>query len=211
MTVKKQKDKRAIWILCGGRSSRMGQEKCLLPFGKGSLLEYQIEKLSVLSIPLQVVLHHGQDYKNCHLSHCQVYYDLHAERSSLGGLYSALSQSSFEHNIVIGGDMPFIPPPLINYLFEQADGHEIVVPLTSDGYQPLCSYYHKNCVSHIQKQLQRKENTIFLFYPALSTKIINEKTLHSFGNPKSVFFNINTPTDYKKAVLMLENQHCPEE
>ena len=49
-------DKIPIILLAAGSSSRMGQPKQLLPWGKQTLIEYQVEKLLAIENPVYVVL-----------------------------------------------------------------------------------------------------------------------------------------------------------
>ncbi|MCA9117229.1 MAG: NTP transferase domain-containing protein, partial [Planctomycetaceae bacterium] len=47
-------------VLCGGRSSRMGQPKHLLPFGDETMLQRVVRTLSAVVSPVVVVAARGQ-------------------------------------------------------------------------------------------------------------------------------------------------------
>ncbi|HPF52804.1 MAG TPA: NTP transferase domain-containing protein, partial [Draconibacterium sp.] len=54
-------DKIPIILLAAGSSSRMGQPKQLLSWGKQTLIEFQVEKLLKLGNPVYVVLGSSSD------------------------------------------------------------------------------------------------------------------------------------------------------
>ncbi|MFC1851171.1 molybdenum cofactor guanylyltransferase [candidate division CSSED10-310 bacterium] len=192
----KKADDIALGLLCGGASSRMGRDKCLIPLGEKRLIDYNIERYKALNIPLFLVIHPGQDYS---LDGVTVYYDLEPERCSLVGVYSALKQSPAEYNILLAGDMPFIPLPLLKTMMKYHPQYDVVVPKTATGYQPLCAIYHKNCLKPISLQLSAGQKTVYQFYPAVRVMELPAEVVSRFGAEEDIFFNINTESDYQKA------------
>ena len=84
---------KALVILCGGLSTRMGSDKAFLPFGHTSLINYQIERFRpffskiYLSVPKQE--ERPVDYEGrCGVPAIE---DKYSQIGPMGGLYSALS------------------------------------------------------------------------------------------------------------------------
>ena len=50
--------------------------------------------------------------------------------------------------------MPFIKKSLVQYLIENIDDEDVIVPRTKDGLQPLHAIYSKNCVDPIRKIIE---------------------------------------------------------
>jgi len=138
----------AMGILCGGKSSRLGKEKYLLPFHGASLLEFMVSKYQNSGIPMFYVLHQGQ--KKLPLK-IPAYYDLINHRSSLIGIYSALKNSEYPYNLFIACDMPFVPLQLLMEMILERKDYDVIVPGTSWGFQPTCALYHKNCLHNMSK------------------------------------------------------------
>ena len=95
----------AAIILAGGRSSRMGTEKGLMPFRGKPMIRHIIDLLQSLDInPIQIITQHGA-YEQFELP---CYPDLIQNKGPLGGIYSGLVHSTATKNLVLGCDMPFL-------------------------------------------------------------------------------------------------------
>jgi len=89
--------------------------------------------------------------------------------------------------------MPFVRESVVQYLINQVQGFDAVVPRTRDGFQPLHAIYSKNCLEPIKKTIDRGKRQILEFYPEVRTKIVDEDEFCNLEAVKESFVNINTP------------------
>jgi molybdopterin-guanine dinucleotide biosynthesis protein A len=130
-------------IFAGGRSSRMGQDKALLPFrGYDTLAEYQYRRL-------------GKWFEHVYISakddkfpfEANVLRDKYTASSPMVALASSLEDVDEDEIFVISVDMPFVDEKIISKLFEQFYAHsdsEIVIASSTNGTEPLCGIYNKS-------------------------------------------------------------------
>ena len=94
--------------------------------------------------------------------------------------------------------MPFLNKGFIDYMVSKAGNFDAVVPLSSDGLEPLHAIYSKRCIRHIETQLESDDLKITNFYPKVRVKEISHHEILSFDPKSSLFFNINTTEDMEK-------------
>src|SRR5205085_12240677 len=116
----------AGFVLVGGRSSRMGRDKALLPYQSKTLLEYVAEQ--VLGAAGNVTLI-GDPECYGRLGY-PVYPDRVPECGPLGGIYTALSLSAGVWNLIAACDLPGIRTGHLQQILECADAAvDCVVPM----------------------------------------------------------------------------------
>lgn len=147
--------RRAGFVLVGGKSSRMGRDKALLPFGDGTLAE-SVAKVAEASTGQVFLIGDPARYGQLGFP---VYPDLTPGLGPLSGLQTALSLGKADWNLVVACDMPRIFPAFLDHLFHEAvhawPDRDCIVPLTRDGrIQPLCAVYHSSCLSRINEAIQ---------------------------------------------------------
>ena len=125
----------------------------------------------------------------------KIYSDLIPDKGALGGLYTGISFSSFSHSFCVGCDMPFIKKSLVQYLIEDMDDADVIVPRTKDGLQPLHAIYSKNCVDPIRKSIDEGKSKIIDIYDQVNVKIVDEKDFLCFDPGRESFINVNTPEE----------------
>ncbi len=125
----------------------------------------------------------------------RVYSDLIPGKGALGGLYTGIFFSSFHYSFCVACDMPFIRKSLVQYLIENIDGEDVIVPRTKDGLQPLHAIYSKNCVNPIRKIIQEGKSKIIDIYNQVNVKIVDEKDFLCFDPEGESFINVNTPEE----------------
>lgn len=98
----------AGFVLAGGRSSRMGQDKALLTLGGVSLVQHAVAKLRRLT-PQVFILGSRSELAPV----APLVPDLRAPCGPLGGMEAALSQTACDWNLILPVDMPFLPTALL--------------------------------------------------------------------------------------------------
>ena len=125
----------------------------------------------------------------------KIYSDLIPGKGALGGLYTGIFFSSFYHSFCVACDMPFIKKSLVQYLVENMDDADVIVPRTKDGLQPLHAIYSKNCVDPIRNSIDEGKSKIIDIYCQVKVKIVDEKDFLCLDPGRESFINVNTPEE----------------
>ncbi len=125
----------------------------------------------------------------------KIYSDLIPNKGSLGGLYTGIFFSSFHYSFCVACDMPFIKKSLVQYLINNIEDEDVIIPRTKDGLQPLHAIYSKMCLEPIKHTLEKEKYKIIDFYNMVKVKIVEENDLVSLDPLKESFINVNTPDE----------------
>src|SRR5579872_4755279 len=159
------------FVLAGGKSSRMGSDKAFLYFGKETLLSLALQAASAVAGEVRIV---GDGRKFAAFG--RVVEDTFRERGPLGGIHAALSTTATDLNLVVGVDLPFLTPQLLEYLLLRARecGAMVTVPRVSGGLQPLCAVYRRAFAEIAEESLRAGKNKIDSLFARVETCVIEE-------------------------------------
>lgn len=193
MSVNSKSDVSAF-VLAGGKSSRMGQNKALLTFEGETLLARSVRLLKTVSNDVCIV---GSSSKFRDFG--EVVEDIFPDCGPLGGIHAALAASSTELNIVLAVDMPAVTPQLLTYLTKRAkdSGAIATVPRTTDGWQPLCAVYRKSLEPMAEQALKSREYKIDPLFSKVKVCQVSSHELEVRGFSAEHFKNLNTPEDVR--------------
>ncbi|MDF2592006.1 MAG: molybdenum cofactor guanylyltransferase [Clostridia bacterium] len=181
-------------ILAGGKNSRMNyQNKALLKFGDGIIIEKIIKEVSDFK---QIIVSTNDPTPYTYLD-VKLVKDIYPSQGPLSGIHAGLANSQFSHSLVLAFDMPFIKRNLLEYLVDLSREYDAVVPRSGKLYQPLCAIYAKACLPYIEANLKLNIRKATSFYKDIRVKYVDEQELKWFGDFEYIFRNINTPSDYK--------------
>jgi molybdenum cofactor guanylyltransferase len=140
------------FVLAGGRSTRMGQDKALLRLGGQLLLDLALEKLRALPLaaPPRIAATRTEL-----VSHGAVIADLHPGCGPLSGMEAALAASSQPLNVFLPVDTPLLPAQFLRWMLERAQitGALATVPRINGRPQPLCAVYQQVLLGPIRAAL----------------------------------------------------------
>ncbi len=188
-------------VLAGGKSTRMGTNKALLPLGPESMLATIVTALQPLFPEIIVVTNTPACYRQLPV---RLVADVIPGRGPLSGFHAGLLASPCRYNFIVACDMPFLAPDFISYLMEQAPGYDAVVPRRGEYRQPLHAVYSRRCLKAIETCLLEGSYQAFAFYPRVRVRYIDIDRLPGFSDLDRVFFNINTPADMERARRLLD-------
>lgn len=188
-------------ILAGGKSSRIGRNKALLDFG-GEPLIGRIHR--ILKQAFERVLISANDEDTYRFLGAPVIPDVFPGGGSLAGIHSGLLACSSPHCFFVACDMPFLNVDLIRYLHGLIAGYDVVIPISDQGYEPLHAFYSRQCLPHIQNQLEEGNLKIIDFFPLVKLREIKRDELRLYDPEGSSYFNINTADKYEHAKRRLE-------
>lgn len=178
-------------ILAGGRSSRMGRDKATLEVGGMTLFERTLEILRTF-FPAVLIAGDRPD-----LARPQVpCYPDRYPGSALGGLYTGLLEAATDWIFVAPCDMPNVDPAIVRLLLERRAGHDVVLPRTASGLEPLFALYRKSCLDPMRAMLEAGEYRIYDFYGQVRVRYVDEMELPPGW--RRGLLNINTPDEYRQ-------------
>jgi molybdenum cofactor guanylyltransferase len=140
------------FVLAGGRSTRMGQDKALLLLAGRSLLELAMGRLRAL--PLHAAPRIAAARSDLS-SYAAVVADLRPGCGPLSGIEAALAASSQPLNVFLPVDMPLLPAQFLAWMLLRAEttGALMTVPRISGQPQPLCAVYQRNLLASLSESL----------------------------------------------------------
>lgn len=172
----------------------MGRDKCLLHLRGRTLLERALEAPRGVTKHIRIVgpkSKFGPDAIE----------DVYADRGPLGGIHAALAQSTFDINVVLSVDMPFIAPEFLALLAQESrrTGAAVTVPFVEGYYQPLCAAYRREFGPLAERALQAGQNKIDPLFCHTSVRRIDDEELKRLAFEARMFDNLNTPEDFARA------------
>jgi molybdopterin-guanine dinucleotide biosynthesis protein A len=120
---------------------------------------------------------------------------------SLGGIYTALVAGEGPV-LVLAWDMPFVPVELLEEIIRCSGGYDAFVPENQggrDGIEPLCGVYTQACTQPIRGQIANEDFRAAGFLDSVNRGTLPIDAVAQFGDPQTVFFNVNTPADLTQA------------
>jgi molybdopterin-guanine dinucleotide biosynthesis protein A len=180
-------------ILAGGRSSRMGSNKALLPYRGGRFIEVISRQLAELFREVIVVTNHPDQYAFVPFRKVS---DTFPGMGPLAGIHAGLAASSGDAAFVVACDMPYLNPLLIRRLVRNAGSGRVVIPESPHGPEPLHAVYGKECLDEIQVSLAAGETRIRSFFGRSSVLTIPASEVARYDPDFRSFCNINTPQEY---------------
>jgi len=186
-------------LFAGGKSSRMGEDKALLPFGAFSTLtEYQYSRLSKIFLSVYIST---KDPKKFHFPANFIVDSpsLQESYAPTAGFISAFETLSSERLFVLSVDTPFIGEYEINKLMEQdTPNSDATVAKTQQGVEAMCGIYHRSLLDSFRSMQQNNRHK-------LVDLLQKSKTNYLLFENEKAFLNLNYPDEYKEALLLVNN------
>ena len=186
-------------ILCGGRSSRMGEDKSLLPFSTSkSLTQYQYDKLKVL-------------FSDIYLSSKVDKFDFTFNKDKYlildkGEIFSPIValQTIFKtikapKVFIITVDTPLVSINSILELIEKSENSDICVAQTLRTHN-LCGVFSTNLINFIDEMLKKDIHKVNYLLKNNNTKYIN------FPDDDE-FINLNNKDEYERALNIISKSN----
>ena len=180
-------------ILAGGKSSRMGRNKALLPYNGKPLIETVYRIMAELFDQVAIVTNSPDDYS---FIPCLKIPDIHVGMGSIAGIHAGLEWSPEERIFVAGCDMPFLEKELVRHLAALSVHESAVVPCTPGGYEPLHAIYSKRLLPLLEEALKSDRKRIIDLVTLMEAKVISAEDIAVVSPQFRSFINLNTPDDY---------------
>jgi len=185
-------------IFAGGKSSRMGEDKALLPFANfNTLTEYQLYKLQKIFKTVYISCKDKSKFNfDANFIEDVKTDNVYAPTAGFVAIFDSLHVEKF---FAISVDSPFINEDIIHKLIETDSLHvgaDATIAKTPLGIQPMCAIYHRSLKSKFQKMLKEDNHK-------LGFLLKSSNTLHVEFEDEKPFLNLNHPHQYQEALKLI--------
>ncbi len=125
--------------------------------------------------------------------------DITAGKGPLVGVYTGLLSSAFQYNLVTACDMPFVNRDLVDYMINQVQDNDVVIPCIGKWQEPLHAIYSRKCLDTIENLLAQGARKVNSLLHLSKVRFIEKVEIERFDPEHLSFFNINSMTDLKRA------------
>jgi len=189
----------AAVILAGGKSSRMGRPKALLPFDGEPLIAHVLRKLREMFAEAVVVAAPEQELPELPAT---IVRDEVAYQGPVSGIYHGLKASRKEICFVTSCDAPFLNLRLIGHLLAEIPDYDVVVPFWEDRLQPLHAIYRTSVAPLFKEQLSRGELRPILLFDKVRTRRVDADEIRRWDPEGLSLLNMNSPDEYQAALRL---------
>ena len=188
-------------VLCGGKSTRMGSPKALLPFGGETMLQRVVRLLGTVVSPIVVVAAPDQPLPALP-DGVIVTRDEREGRGPLEALRAGLKAlpANVDAAYVTSCDVPLLVPAFAPRMIELMSDAEIAV-MEIDGFpHPLSAAYRRSTLPHVEALLaEDRLRPVFLF-DAVKTRRVRPDEMTAVDPQLLTLRNLNTREDYEQAL-----------
>jgi molybdopterin-guanine dinucleotide biosynthesis protein A len=195
-------------VLCGGRSSRMGQPKALLPVGSEVMLQRVVRTLSQVVSPIVVVAAAGQELPPVEARTAR---DPVEYRGPLAGLAVGLAELRDQVDAVYltACDVPLLTPAFVAAMIAQLGDFQIAVPRDGQFHHPLAAVYRTSVLPTVETLLATDQlRPVFLFERCPTREVLCEE-LRAVDPDLDSLANTNTPEEYARVLVRVRVQDRP--
>ncbi len=175
----------SAYILCGGKSSRMGTDKGMIRYNGKPFIKWVIEAIEPI-IPSIFLVTDNEEYSKFGYP---LIADIHKSKGPVGGIYSALQQSETDNNLILSCDVPNISTSILqNYLIDNLSDEKDVTFLSDNtNIYPLIAIYNKRVLPNFLKAINSDKLKLVNILKELECKNIIVDNEHT-----RCLININT-------------------
>ena len=179
-------------VLSGGKSSRMGEDKCDLKYNGETLLNLQIDKIKRIGI--EDIIASGYRGNNCS---AKIVED-NIMKGPLSGILKGLKNIKNDRAFVISVDVPLVKVESIKKIIDYSLKKDIEMTLLrhNGNREPLIGVYKKSLISKIENILSSDK------YSVMKLSDICEYEFIDIDDDDVFFLNVNYKTDYDKLLQL---------
>lgn len=167
----------STFILCGGKSSRMQSEKGLVLFQEKPFIEHIIKAILPITEQIKLITA-SKEYD--YLPYEKIP-DIISDKGPLGGIYTALSHSETEFNLILSCDIPLISTELLQELISKhTEEAGITVFASESKTHPLIGIYSKKIVPVIKNAIDSDELKMMDLLAKVPHQILNIEESENF-------------------------------
>lgn len=183
-------------IFAGGKSSRMGEDKALLPFGNfDTLTEFQLYHLSKIFKTVYISCKHKSKF-NFNANFIEDI-KLNSSFAPTAGFVAAFRALKCEKFFAISVDSPFVGKKEIEKIILKDDSNlDATIAKTEFGIQPMCGIYHRSLENRFIDMLEKDNHKLGFLLNSAKTNFVE-------FDEELPFLNLNSPHEYQEALKLL--------
>jgi molybdenum cofactor guanylyltransferase len=188
-------------VLCGGKSTRMGTPKALLPFGPETMLQRVVRLLADVVSPIVVVAAGDQSLPELPRE-VIVARDEQEGRGPLEGLRAGLKAlpEHVDAAYITSCDVPLLEPAFVREMLDFANGFDIAV-MEIDGFpHPLSAVYRPSVLPHIEDLLAADRLRPVFLFDRVKTRRVRPDEITADPELRTLR-NLNTRAEYEQALV----------
>ena len=195
------------YVLTGGRSSRMGQDKALMMLDGhplGTIVAHHVHQ-AVNSVTLV-----GEHCKHAPLGFPLIE-DAYRGLGPISGIHAALVDCRKPLALVVGCDMPFLTAGFLGELamIASVDDADITVAESPEhGYESLCAVYRRSALPVVEEAIAQRQLKLASLYDRLKMRVLSAEECAPYNRQGVLFANVNTPGDFEDAQKRLRAAAC---
>ncbi|MBD2101869.1 molybdenum cofactor guanylyltransferase [Leptolyngbya sp. FACHB-261] len=190
-------------VLAGGQSSRMGQDKALIPIQGVPLLRRVYDVASQCSSAVWVITPWPERYRPllppCHWVQEVPLPGETKPHGPLVGFAQGLAQAETEWVLLLACDLPRLQAPVLQAWAQNlSPGNLAVVPHEKQGWQPLCGFYHRDSYPALCNFLAQGGRSFQVWLEEIQAKPLPPLSSIAGADP-DMLLNCNLPEDLARA------------
>ncbi|MGB7378908.1 MAG: molybdenum cofactor guanylyltransferase [Rivularia sp. (in: cyanobacteria)] len=185
-------------MLAGGKSSRMGRDKALVPYQGKPMLQRVYQVAAACTEKVYVLTPWIKRYQNILPSNCQYLIETQPGKGPVNGLYEGLEQISADWILLLACDLPLLDVEIIqswiNKLSQIPTSTLALVPQRSQIWEPMCAFYRKEVKMELDTFLKLGKRSFQELLSGIEVEALNI-------DPKVdlMLFNCNSPGDLESS------------
>lgn len=216
------------FVLAGGRSSRLGRDKVLLPWNGATMLDHAVQRLAKICISTSLCADRDDLQQHLRTGSVRRINDAMENAGPLAAIVAGLEQTQTDWNLFLAVDLPLVPAEFLRWLVEHAtrasEQAMCRMPRIDGRPEPLCAMYHRSLSTRLHHALSRGTYKILqalqdeeagerLSRPHKGNPAVEFIDLNAIAEMTNIdsqfpvsdwFLNINTPQDWEQ-LLRLQN------
>jgi molybdopterin-guanine dinucleotide biosynthesis protein A len=190
-------------ILCGGKSSRLGQNKALLTINGKTLLQWTIEKFKRITKEILIAPRGSlkQDFQDCIIID-----DFEGFSGPFAAVLAGIEKATFDKILALACDFPLVSEKFLLHIIECANNNDklIFVPYFQNFYQPLVGLYKKAILPFMYEWLKNdKTFSLQKFIKSHENFVMPITENYNFSYTRELF-NLNTPDDLENLYKLVK-------
>jgi molybdenum cofactor guanylyltransferase len=211
------------FVLAGGQSSRMGQDKSLLSFAGRPLIAHAISILREAGLPASIAganpRTNDSQGKGALATFAPIVEDSLPGFGPLAGICAAMATIATRYVVFLPVDLPLLPPSLIAFMLHHAEitGLAVTVPSVNRFSQTFPVVLDRSVLPALQSDLHSGQGGCFSAFQAAAHSlgqpvasvavellVQSGQIVHPLGLAAAHWFlNVNTPQDLHRAEALM--------
>ncbi len=202
------------FVLAGGQSSRMGEDKAMLLFAGQPLVVHALSILQEAGLSASIAGAHPSARRGLEVF-APVIEDPEPGLGPLAGICAALASTLATHAVFLPVDLPFLPPSLLIFMLQRArmTDRAVMIPSVSGFDQTFPVVLARNSLPTLQSELAARRCGCFSAFQAVAAHRLQpvSRVVVEFASQTGLvahrhglttfqwFLNLNSPADLNRA------------